>query len=363
MNPIKILLVDDSKSARYALRLQLKHHDTEVDTADSAEAALERVRIAPPDAIFMDHTMPGMNGLEALERLKADSATAHIPVVMCTSNEEPEYFTQARGKGALDVLAKSAAKARLPALLEHVQEVLASAAPEPTAEVVQAATAPAMDADTVAKLIRHEAASEVERQLESAMESMTSGIEDRLERAQEQNVQAALMPLLTDFGEHLTAEVRAHIARSIGEQLQVESDRLQNQIVGIQDEQNKQSYAQVTNEVIPQAIAQQFAEERNKLAHMVQELIDHSLDNIAQDPKLMIRVQEVAETAATSAAEEITKNSAREIAEAVAKERTESVADSLATTSGSGNGTMYILAAVAALVGIASSVGVYLMLS
>ena len=41
MDPMKILLVDDSKSARYALRLQLQRHGVEVETADSAESALE----------------------------------------------------------------------------------------------------------------------------------------------------------------------------------------------------------------------------------------------------------------------------------------------------------------------------------
>ena len=71
MNPMKILLVDDSKSARYALRLQLQRFGIEVEALESAEAALQRIREAPPDAVFMDHTMPGMNGFEALEILKA----------------------------------------------------------------------------------------------------------------------------------------------------------------------------------------------------------------------------------------------------------------------------------------------------
>lgn len=383
MNPIKILLVDDSKSARYALRLQFKHHNTEVDMADSAEAALERVKIARPDAVFMDHTMPGMNGLEALEILKADPTTTDIPIVMCTSNEDDAYIAQARGKGALDVLAKSAAKAKLPALLEHVREVLASTAPAPA----PTPAAPAMDADAIAELVRQEVASEIEKRLEPVLEArvreieerlnaslepimvrgieerlsasldpMSRGIEERLSAAQEQNAQAAIMPLMADFSERLTAELQEQTTRSIGEQLQAESERLQNRIAGMQGEQGKLSQDKIANEVIPQAVARQFEQERNNLAQLVQKLIDHSLDNIAEDPNLMNRMQELAGTAAT--------NSAREVAKAVSKEQMESLAGNSADTSGSGgSGTMYVLAAVAALVGIASSVGVYLALS
>lgn len=98
MSTRKILLVDDSKSARYALRLSLQRHDCEVDTADSAESGLEKIKQDLPDAIFMDHLMPGMNGFEALDLLKADPRTAHIPVVMCTSNDDEPYRRQAQEK-------------------------------------------------------------------------------------------------------------------------------------------------------------------------------------------------------------------------------------------------------------------------
>ena len=79
MDPIKILLVDDSKSARYALRLHLQHHGVQVDTADSAEAALERIAETRPQAVLMDHTMPGMNGFEALDILKSDRRHGAYP--------------------------------------------------------------------------------------------------------------------------------------------------------------------------------------------------------------------------------------------------------------------------------------------
>ncbi len=126
MDPLKILLVDDSKSARYALRLQLQRHGVLVDTAESAEAALERIAEAPPDAVLMDHTMPGMNGFEALEIIKSDLSTAHIPVVMCTSHDDPVYSGQAVKRGALSVLTKAAAADKLPQVLEQIRAALAA---------------------------------------------------------------------------------------------------------------------------------------------------------------------------------------------------------------------------------------------
>ena len=128
MNPLKILLVDDSKSARYTLRLQLQQHGMKVETSDAAETALERVRESTPDAIFMDYKMPGMSGFEALDILKASPATAHIPVIMYTSREDPEFLAQAKRKGALDVLPKAAAPEKLGQLLDRLGHVGTSAA-------------------------------------------------------------------------------------------------------------------------------------------------------------------------------------------------------------------------------------------
>jgi CheY-like chemotaxis protein len=125
VEPIKILLVDDSTTARYALRLQLQRHGVQVNTAESAEAALDRVRTTPPDAILMDHTMPRMNGFEALEILKSSPDTAHIPVVMCTAHDDPAFSAQAVRRGALGVLTKTAATEGLLSVLDQIRATLA----------------------------------------------------------------------------------------------------------------------------------------------------------------------------------------------------------------------------------------------
>ena len=100
------LIVDDSKSARLSLARILEKHAIDVDTAESAEEAIEHLRTHRPDAIFMDHNMPGMDGLQAVQAIKSNPRTATIPIMMYTSQEGAVYVGQARAFGAIGVLPK-----------------------------------------------------------------------------------------------------------------------------------------------------------------------------------------------------------------------------------------------------------------
>jgi CheY-like chemotaxis protein len=138
---MKILLIDDSKVTRYALRIELKTRGIDVDTAESAEAALEILKSRLPDAILMDHIMPGLNGLEALEIIRADPRTAHVPIVLCTSQEDSDLAAAAQKKGVLAVLPKSLAAERLTEIIACLQAAIYSNTPAPLAQVTQAAVA------------------------------------------------------------------------------------------------------------------------------------------------------------------------------------------------------------------------------
>lgn len=107
MSAKRALVVDDSKSARVVLSRMLEKYGIEVDTADSAESALDYLGRRQPDAIFMDHLMPGMDGLEAVKVIKADPSTAAIPIMMYTSQEGELYVGRARAAGAIGVLPKT----------------------------------------------------------------------------------------------------------------------------------------------------------------------------------------------------------------------------------------------------------------
>lgn len=106
MGQKRALVVDDSKSARVILSRMLEKYDIEVDMAESAEQALEYLKHERPDAIFMDHLMPGMDGLQAVQTIKSNPQTAMIPIMMYTSQEGELYVGQARALGAMGVLPK-----------------------------------------------------------------------------------------------------------------------------------------------------------------------------------------------------------------------------------------------------------------
>jgi CheY-like chemotaxis protein len=102
----RALIVDDSKSARVILSRMLEKYDIEVDLAESAEQSIEYLKGNRPDAIFMDHLMPGMDGLQAVRVIKSNPLTATIPIMMYTSQEGELYVGQARALGAMGVLPK-----------------------------------------------------------------------------------------------------------------------------------------------------------------------------------------------------------------------------------------------------------------
>jgi CheY-like chemotaxis protein len=102
----RALVVDDSKSARVILSRMLEKYDIEVDMAESAEQAIDYLTRHRPDAIFMDHLMPGMDGLQAVQVIKSNPQTAMIPIMMYTSQEGELYVGQARALGAMGVLPK-----------------------------------------------------------------------------------------------------------------------------------------------------------------------------------------------------------------------------------------------------------------
>jgi CheY-like chemotaxis protein len=106
MGAKRALIVDDSKSARLFLARVLENYDIDVDSAESAEAAIDYLNNNHPDVIFMDHMMPGMDGLQAVQAIKTDPRTATIPIMMYTSQEGELYLGQARALGAVGVLPK-----------------------------------------------------------------------------------------------------------------------------------------------------------------------------------------------------------------------------------------------------------------
>jgi two-component system cell cycle response regulator DivK len=81
-----ILLVEDNEKNRKLAHDVLVHQGYRVADAESAEVALRLVREQAPSLVLMDIHLPGMNGIEALQQLRADPATRGIPVMAVTAS-------------------------------------------------------------------------------------------------------------------------------------------------------------------------------------------------------------------------------------------------------------------------------------
>lgn len=116
----RALVVDDSQIARYMLSGQLADLGFKVDLADSAESALARLERGLPDVVFMDHLLPGIDGLEAVRRLRGKTRTASLPIIMYTSQDGEGYVDRARDAGANDIYTKTSDEIRLAVILRRL---------------------------------------------------------------------------------------------------------------------------------------------------------------------------------------------------------------------------------------------------
>lgn len=80
-----VLIIDDDERDRYLLKHRLRGSGLEVVEACTGPEGIEKAVARHPQLIFLDLSMPGMNGYEVLERLKADARTASIAVIVHTS--------------------------------------------------------------------------------------------------------------------------------------------------------------------------------------------------------------------------------------------------------------------------------------
>ena len=123
----RVLVVDDSLPNRKLLEARLQDEYFEVLGAASGAEAITLAQRWSPDIILLDVLMPVMDGFEACRRLKAQPATAHIPVVMVTSLNDQSERVRGLDAGADDFLVKPVDQAtlfaRLRALL-RVKQVL-----------------------------------------------------------------------------------------------------------------------------------------------------------------------------------------------------------------------------------------------
>jgi two-component system, OmpR family, phosphate regulon response regulator PhoB len=103
---MKILLVEDSKFLRLAIGRALARGGYEMSFAGDGDEALLRTSESRPDLVLLDMMLPKMSGLEVLQALKKDPATAAIPVVVLTGISQ-NNAERLRRDGAFAFLAKA----------------------------------------------------------------------------------------------------------------------------------------------------------------------------------------------------------------------------------------------------------------
>lgn len=100
-----VLIIDDNNGMRAYLRSILQDHYN-VSEAVDGQQGLERARREVPKLVVCDVMMPVMDGLEFTRRLKADTATSHIPVILLTARSLSEQREEGYGTGADSYLTK-----------------------------------------------------------------------------------------------------------------------------------------------------------------------------------------------------------------------------------------------------------------
>jgi DNA-binding NarL/FixJ family response regulator len=118
---MRVILADDHRIVREGIRWMLAGEDIEVvGEADSGHALLELLDRTPADLVLLDVRMPGMDGLEALERLR--DVAPQTRVIVLSMHDEPAYVRRAVELGARGYLLKHATREELLLALHVVAE-------------------------------------------------------------------------------------------------------------------------------------------------------------------------------------------------------------------------------------------------
>ena len=115
-----ILIIEDEAILAKNMQTYLERSGYEVRCAESAEEGLLALEVFRPDAVVLDFNLPGIDGLQALARIRAFDAA--IQVIMVTGHGSVEIAVEAMKAGALDFLTKPVALAKLRLLIERATE-------------------------------------------------------------------------------------------------------------------------------------------------------------------------------------------------------------------------------------------------
>lgn len=117
---LKALIIDDSPTVVAALRKTLRSAGYNTREALNAEQGLALIEQDPPDLVFLDIILPGMNGFNALRLIRKNPGSQHIPVIMISGNEHATEQFYANRIGADDFMKKPFSRFEIFARVENL---------------------------------------------------------------------------------------------------------------------------------------------------------------------------------------------------------------------------------------------------
>lgn len=237
-----VLVVDDSKSARFMLRKMLGKINLTADLAESGEQAIDYLKSHQPDAIFMDHMMPGMNGLEAVQQIRENPHTSVIPVIMYTSQDGEEYKKNVISCGVTGILAKPASPDNLSAMVRKLNKL--SEIPISQMGVAQEASNDAhlLSTDDLDKIVRQTAeaavASAVRYQVIGAMAQELSKFRSEIKLCDNE--------MATQIAEKIFDQRMTSYPDKISQQI----DQYMNEMMAKQEKSGIDNFSQIDPEIL-----------------------------------------------------------------------------------------------------------------
>lgn len=139
---IKILLADDSITIQKVVGIIFGGDEYSLTIVDNGKAAVEKAREICPDVLLIDALMPGMNGYEVCQAVRATPAIATKPILILTGSFEPFDENKAKESGADDFLAKPFESQHIVSKVKELAEIGASRSVTPAIAPVAPAVVP-----------------------------------------------------------------------------------------------------------------------------------------------------------------------------------------------------------------------------
>ncbi len=190
--PVRILLVDDKPTNLKVLSDALKGNDWTMLVATDGVSAIEQAKYAQPNLILLDVMMPGIDGFETCQRLKANTETQAIPIIFMTALSDSKYKVQGLEMGAVDYITKPfqqkevIARVKLHLHLKFLTQALEEKNELLTQEIAE---------KTVAESRLHQLAQDLEHRVEQRTAELSDSLK-KLQQAQLQLVQNEKMSAL-----------------------------------------------------------------------------------------------------------------------------------------------------------------------